>query len=108
MTLSFWGLWVQIRQTYEFNQFLAGPGEKFPRFSLVVLFTVLSIGLYFVYHEFRTTRKIHVAVKQKPQLGTELCTIPLTILGLSVFVDLYKQFLLNQTTERTLERSEAF
>lgn len=97
VTIGIWNLWVQWRQITEFNsQFQT---RKIPHPWIVIILSVLTFGLYFIYHEFQMTREIHRLVENRTYPLIELAAGVGTFFGLWFIVDSYQQHLLNDYFE---------
>jgi hypothetical protein len=93
ITFGFWNLWVQFRQIEDTNLIL--KRDKIPSFFKVILFSVLTLGIYFAYHEFYLTRELHKLVFKRTYLFQEVCFALMAFIGLWFIVDCYQQSLLN-------------
>ena len=92
MTFGIWNLWVQYRQMKDMNIIL---GKKDYSFFLVFLFTILTLGFYFWYHEYKLTQELHELNGLYDLKLVEIFIPLLTFLGLWFLVDSYQQDLLN-------------
>jgi hypothetical protein len=97
LTLGIWNLYVQIRQIADINQLLGV--REIPSFAKVFLFSVLTLGIYFCYHEYKLTNKLHSLNYNKTYPGNEYFMGFLTFLGLWFIVDSYQQSLINAYLE---------
>ena len=85
--------WVQIRQILDTNELL--QEERFS-YLQVLIFTILTLGLYFCYHEYLLTKTLHFKISKQRYVGREIACLLGSFLGLSFIVDAYQQQLLNE------------
>ena len=95
-TFGLFNLWVQLRQMIDTNEIL--ENDEFSAFK-TVLFSILTLGIYFVWHEYSMTRTL-----QNEVLGDDDWVLPFwagvaTFFGLWFLVDSYQQSLLNTYVE---------
>ena len=72
------------------------PEDQRKSFILLVLFSFITFGLYFVWHEFRLTRELHTVVYGSERLEVELLCGVASLFGLWFIVDSYQQTLMNE------------
>jgi hypothetical protein len=96
LTGGLWNIWMQYRQIRDFNICL---NEEKYSFLKWLLFTLLTFGLYHIYHEYKLTRDMYEFVAGKNN-GLEVGIIAAIIsaTGAWIFVDLYQQSILNETS----------
>ena len=70
-------------------------GVKTYSFFLVFLFTILTFGIYFWYHEYKLTKELHRVNGMYEMELVEIFIPLLTFFGLWFLVDSYQQDLLN-------------
>ena len=94
ITLGFYNFfWVQIRQILDTNELL--QEERFS-YLQVLIFTILTLGLYFCYHQYLLTKTLHFKISKQRYVGREIACLLGSFLGLSFIVDAYQQQLLNE------------
>jgi hypothetical protein len=74
-------LWVQIRQLSDINTIL---GENKDSFTTVFLLTIFTFGPYFIDHEFKVIKELHLLTYGKRYHFMEFLMIPLTTFLLTV------------------------
>jgi hypothetical protein len=90
-------LWVQARQMWDVNEVIGK--EEFSVFKTFI-FSLLTFGLYFCYHEYKMTKELQEKVYgQVDDTVALLCAIA-TLFGLWFVVDSYQQSLLNLHVEK--------
>jgi hypothetical protein len=97
-TFGIWNFWVQFRQIEAINK-IKNDGE-YHSFPVVLIFSVLSFGLYFVYHEYCLTRDLHLLNYGVTNKGIEIAVGIFTFIGLWFVVDSYQQSLLNSYVDK--------
>lgn len=98
ITFGLWNFYVQIRQIWDLNDL--EPSRELPPFYLVVIFSLLTFGLYFCYHEYKMTQEIHLLIYGQENKVVELLFAVMTFMGLWVIVDVYQQSLMNNYIEK--------
>lgn len=93
-TFGLWNFYVQMRQIWDINE-LSSTDKELPSIVVVFLLSVITLGLYFCYHEYKLTKKLHGL-----RYGVENSTVEvgagiLTFFGLWFIVDSYQQSLIN-------------
>lgn len=94
LTLGLWNLYVQIRQIADVNELLGD--REVPSFAFVFLLSVITLGIYFCYHEYKLTRELHKLNFNEVYTPTEVLVSLLTFFGLWFIVDSYQQSLINR------------
>jgi hypothetical protein len=96
LTGGLWNLWMQYRQIRDFNTVL---GEKAYSFLKWFLLTVLTLGLYHIYHEYKLTRHMwefsQIETDEKNGFEVGIIAGIISATGAWIFVDLYQQSVLN-------------
>lgn len=92
LSLGFFNFWVQAKQMEAVNDML---GEDRYRFLHWLLLTVVTCGLYHIYHEYRKTVDIGEATGN-PDGNDPIITILLTLFGLSWVNDAIQQSHINR------------
>jgi hypothetical protein len=97
ITFGAWNLWVQVRQMLDVNEVL-GRDE----FSVVktLIFSLLTFGLYFCYHEYKMTKDLQEKVYGQVDDTVALLSAIATFFALWFIVDSYQQSLLNLYVEK--------
>ncbi|MFT6069693.1 MAG: hypothetical protein ACJAT2_001526 [Bacteriovoracaceae bacterium] len=96
-TFGIWNLWVQLRQISDANEILGS--KEFPSILKLVLLSLITFGIYFIYHEYTLTKKLHVLNFGEEIFHIEIFIIIFTVFGLWFLVDSYQQSLLNKFIE---------
>ncbi len=100
ITFGLFNIWVQIRQIVDTNEILGSREFSFFRLALL---TIITLGLYFVWHEYKMTKilmqKLYPDEPGSVE-GTSLLSAALAFLGLWFLVDSYQQHLLNKIIDR--------
>jgi len=92
LTFGLFNFWVQFRQIQDVNDILGR--DQYSLFK-VFLFSVLTLGLYFVYHEYKLTRELHpLAYGTDGKTEAILCGVA-AFFGLWFIVDSYQQSMIN-------------
>lgn len=97
LTLISFGLWnfyVQFRQIEDLNYHL--DRDEYAQIAKIFLLTILTLGIYFIYHEYRMCKDIHLLVYNESRTGLNVLMGVLTFFGLWFIVDSYQQSLLNK------------
>jgi hypothetical protein len=98
LTFGLWNFYVQMRQIWDVNELL--PKDKpIPSVVLVLVFSILTLGLYFCYHEYKLTKKLHILQYGVANPTIEYGAAILSFFGLWFVVDSYQQNLINQNLE---------
>jgi uncharacterized membrane protein YjgN (DUF898 family) len=92
MTFGLFNLWVQIRQIEDTNDLLGR--DEYSMWKLVLL-TLITLGLYFVWHEYKMTRDIYRTVHGVEGKDVAFWCAVAAFFGLWFVVDSYQQSLLN-------------
>lgn len=88
-----WNIWMQYRQIRDYNNLIRENKYSFFRWFI---FTLITFGIYHVYHEYILTRDIYLLTGNKDNADIfALIGAVLSATGLWVFVDIYQQELLN-------------
>lgn len=96
LTGGLWNLWVQYRQMKSVN-ILLKRNTYSPFWTLV--FSFLTLGLYFFYHEYKLTDEIyHLTYGVRNKDLAILCGIG-SALGMWFVVDCFQQHMLNSYIE---------
>jgi hypothetical protein len=98
LSLGLWNFYIQMRQIWDVNEMIGR--NEIASFTKVVILTVLTFGLYFSYHEYLMTKKLHIMVYGVEKTEIEILFGVITFLGIWVVVDAYQQDLLNQLVEK--------
>ena len=95
LTGGLWNLWMQYRQIRDYNNLI---GENRYSFIFWLFFSLLTLGLYHVYHEYKLTRDICLLEGniKDPEIYAILAGV-ISITGLWIFVDLYQQEIINRS-----------
>lgn len=102
LTFGLFNFWIQIRQIVDTNEVI---GEyKFSVFKMIA-FSILTLGLYFAYHEFKMTRELHLQKEGVENPTIEFITLVLAFLGFWFIVDSYQQSLLNDISEQNTNKN---
>jgi len=92
ITFGLFNLWVQHKQMQAVNAMLGEPRYSF---WLWLLFTIVTAGLYHIYHEYRISSDIAHKLAVEP--GQEaLRSVILTCLGLWIVEDAIQQSQINR------------
>ncbi len=98
LTFGLWNVYVQIRQIYDLNELL---GREEYHFVKIVLLSILTLGLYFCYHEYKMSRQLYDLYYGKGSYPYRPYAYAfLTFLGLWFIVDSSQQAMLNLISER--------
>jgi hypothetical protein len=98
LTFGLFNIYVQIRQIMDSNDILGR--EEFSFWKLLVL-SILTLGLYFMYFEYKMTKELQLAVNGSYSKEVcWLCAIA-TFFGLWFVVDSYQQSLINLYSTKT-------
>jgi hypothetical protein len=98
ITLGLWNFYVQMRQIWDVNEMLPNE-EPIPSVVLVLIFSLLTFGLYFCYHEYKLTKKLHMLQYGVANPTLEIGAGILAFFGLWFVVDSYQQNLINEYLE---------
>jgi len=101
LTLGLFNIWVQIRQIVDSNEIIGR--QEFSFFKLALL-TIITIGFYFVWHEYKMTKILMNKVyPNEPGSieGTSLLCAALAFFGLWFLVDSYQQHLINKIIDKS-------
>lgn len=101
-TFGIWNLWVQFRQISDTNEILGN--KEFPSMVKLILFSIITFGIYFIYHEYSLTKKLHLLNFGEEMFHVEIFIVIFTVLGLWFLVDSYQQSLLNKFIEENSKR----
>ena len=104
VTFGIWNLIVQIRQIIDVNSFLAGD-DKVRSAAMTFFLSIITLGLYFVYHEYVLTKKLHILLYGERKTEVEYLMGLLTFIGVWFIVDSYQQNLLNLYADKFEVRS---
>ncbi len=97
ITLGFWNLYVQLRQIRFMNKM--NPNNEIPSVFFIIIFSLLTFGLYFCYHEYKMAKKLHELLGLEDQELVEvLCGLG-SFFGFWILTDLYQQYLINTFVE---------
>ena len=97
LTGSLWTFWMQYRQIRDYNRLV---GRKEFSFLILLILSIVTIGFYHIYHEYKITKSIYIAVNAGSNPETPaLIAIVLTIFLGWIFVDMYQQELLNRRAQ---------
>lgn len=93
ITGGIWNVWMQYRQIRDYNIYL---GEQKYSFIFWGIVTVLTFGIYHIYHEYKLTRDMYENVTgQNNGLEVGIIAGLISATGAWIFVDLYQQSVLN-------------
>lgn len=93
ITAGVWNIWMQYRQIRDFNIYLGQRRYSFLKWALLSLVT---FGLYHIYHEYKLTRDMYENVTDdKNGLEVGIIAGVISATGAWIFVDLYQQSILN-------------
>lgn len=98
ITLGFWNLYVQLRQISFMNKLK--PDNGIPSIFFIIIFSFLTFGLYFCYHEYRMAKKLHEVLGLEDQELVEVLCGLATFFGAWILTDLYQQYLINSFVEK--------
>lgn len=98
LSFGLYNFYVQIRQIEDLNDIYA-PNKQYS-FFLTFLFSIITFGFYFCYHEYRMTLDLHQKVYGQTKPWQSLWVIIATFFGLWFLVDSYQQGLINSYYER--------
>lgn len=76
--------------------------DEFPSPLILLLFSILTFGLYFVYHEFKMLRELNRLVYGEPETMIEVVLAGITYLGCWFLTDLYQQDLINKYIDQNM------
>ena len=93
LTFGLWNFYIQYRQIHFVNKIRINDG--LPSVFFIVVFSIFTFGLYFCYHEYKLTKKLHEVTGHEDQLIVEILAAVITFFGLWFVVDLYQQYLIN-------------
>ena len=96
-TFGLWNFYIQYRQIHFINKIQINDGV--PSVLFIFIFSVFTFGLYFCYHEYKMTKKLHEIAGFKDQIVVEILAAVITFFGLWFIVDLYQQYLINHFVE---------
>lgn len=92
ITLGLWNLWVQHRQMVAVNEMIQKQRYSFlPWF----LFTLITCGLYHIYHEWRMSQDISELLGAKA-VNLPLITLVLSLFALPIVADAIQQSFINR------------
>ena len=92
---------MQYRQIRDFNTYL---GEKKYSFIFWLFFTIITFGIYHIYHEYKLTRDMYEVITDTgSSFEVGLIAGIISATGAWIFVDLYQQTMLNQAWMKSLE-----
>lgn len=100
LTFGLFNLWIQIRQIVDSNEIL--EKDEFSFFKMALL-TIITLGFYFVWHEYKMTKLLHQKVYANEPGSSDVAALisaVATFLGLWFLVDSYQQYLINSIIER--------
>lgn len=76
------------------------PPDQQKSFIILVLFSLITFGLYFIWHEFKLTRELHELVYGSERLEIEILCGVASFFGLWFIVDSYQQTLINEYCDK--------
>ena len=91
VTFGLYGFWWQHKKMRAVNQML---GKKKYGFLLWLLFCVLTLGLYHIYHQYRMSEDVATA-RGRSESNDGLIAVVLCIFGLTLLVDAIQQSQIN-------------
>lgn len=94
LTFGLWNIYVQMRQIWDVNEL--AREEIAPSFVWVIIYSILTLGIYFGYHEYKLTKKLHLLNGHSEGKLIEIGSALLAILGFWFIVDSYQQNLINK------------
>jgi hypothetical protein len=99
LTGGIWNLWMQYRQIRDYNAMIRRKEYSFLRWFF---FTLLTLGIYHIYHEYKLTRDFCLLnnIVEDVELISILAGV-ISATGMWIFVDVYQQILLNRKIEQT-------
>ncbi len=106
LTFSLWNIWVQYRQIKTVKQLF--PDHKMPSIMVITLLSIVTLGLYFIYHEYSLTRFLHIKTEGRRIVWIEVSAGVLTLLGLWFLVDSYQQDSINQILDNRYGQEQLF
>jgi len=92
VNIGLFNIYIQIRQILDVNEIM--KEDQFSFWKMILL-TIITLGFYFVYHEYRMTVVLHELVGRKDK-SIEIGVAVLTFLGFWFVVDSYQQVLINE------------
>ena len=92
VTCGFWNLWVQHKQMQAVNDMI---GEQRYAFLPWLLLSIVTCGIYHIYHEWKKSTDIAVALKD-PNSSEPVVNVVLSIFGLSIIADAIQQSRINE------------
>lgn len=99
LTLGLWNLFVNIRQVNTVNTLInskdQNSSDKFPPFSMVFLLSILTLGIYFCFHEYKMSKLLYRLNFNQSGHVAGILSFLATFFGLWFFVDTYQQMLIN-------------
>ncbi len=102
LTFGIWNIYVQMRQIWDVNDLISSSDDKIPSIAIVFIFSLLTLGLYFCYHEYKLTKKLHILLDGHRDKAIEITMGVLAFLGLWFLVDSYQQSLINKYINQNL------
>ena len=93
VTFGLYNLWVQLRQIWDVNEIL---GEDRFSFFWMLVFSLLTLGFYFAYHEYRLTKLMQNKVEGHSTVWICWFSAISAILGFWFITDSYQQSLINR------------
>lgn len=97
LTFGLWNFYIQYRQIHFVNKIRINDGV--PSVFFIFIFSIFTFGIYFCYHEYKMTKKLHEVVGFHDQQVVEILAAVITFIGLWFIVDLYQQYLINNFVE---------
>lgn len=92
VTAGLWNLWIQYRQMRQTNKIMGR--NEYSAFWTVV-FSLLTFGIYFFYHEYKLTNEIHrISYGRENKDLSILCGVA-SAFGMWFIVDTFQQHMLN-------------
>ena len=92
LTVGLFNIWVQVRQILDTNELLGKP--VYSMWKLLLL-TLITLGFYFVWHEYKMTRDLYLKVHGVPGKDVAFWCGVAAFFGLWFVVDSYQQSLIN-------------
>jgi hypothetical protein len=101
ITGGLWNIWMQYRQIRDFNNLINQDKYSFIKWAIL---TLITFGLYHVYHEYKLTKDICLTnnIPEKETIAIVAALISIT--GLWIFVDLYQQEQINQIIQENYRK----
>jgi sensor histidine kinase YesM len=86
-----------VRQISDINT--VANKKVIPHFLWILFLSIITLGIYFAYHEYKMTKEIHLRFYGESFPMMEVLLALLTFMALWFVVDTYQQYILNQIAE---------